>query len=122
MNADRLPVILQQAQEAYCVRRGLPVERTFSDDELAPAIAAIANAEGVLYAGIDPRPLIPFRVTVSTFGRPPEQISILSRSSCDAAVQAINLLFSDADDCITHNFRLKVEAISLGATASREAA
>lgn len=55
--------------------------------------------------------LIHFRVTTSLAGQPPEQINILARSSCEAANQAVRLLFLDAGDCITAGFKIKVEPI-----------
>ena len=39
----------QKVQEAYCVRHDLPLERKFSDAELAQAIASVAEAERNLY-------------------------------------------------------------------------
>lgn len=122
----------QKINEAYCVRHDLPVERKFSDADLSEASASIADAERELYGDmraderlgrlssdeqrmldvLNLRPLIPFRVTTSLGGQPPEQISILARTSCDAAIQAVQLLFLDAGDCITTGFKVKVEPIS----------
>lgn len=121
----------QQIQEAFCIRRGIPVARQFSDDELTQAAASVAQAERELYGQEIPfnelgcplspveqalldelnrAPLIPFRVTVTLPNRI-EQISALAANSCDAAVQVIQLLFSDADECATTGFKVKVEPI-----------
>lgn len=80
---------------------------------MSAALAGITDAECAVAANFRAGALKPFRVTVSVVGQPAEQISILSRTSSDAAVQVMHLLFSDADDCIatTSNFRLMVEEI-----------
>jgi hypothetical protein len=134
--------IAQQTQEAYCVRHGIPVERKFSDDELVDSHMHIAGAERELSGdmstderlgrlstdeqrlldALDTRPLIPFRVTTSLAGQPAEQISILARTSCDAAIQAVQLLFLDAGDCITTGFKVKGEPIRAMTCPSQEAA
>lgn len=133
---------MQKINEAYCVQNGIPVERKFSDADLTTAAACIADAERELYGDLsqderlgklgadeqrlldelNARPLIPFRVTASLAGHPVEQLSILARTSFDAAVQAIQLLFFDAGDCITTGFKVKVEPIRVMAADSKEAA
>ena len=101
---------MQKINEAYCVRNGLPVDRKFSDTDLIEANAGIASAEQELYGEINRRRLIPFRVSVTMPDRT-EQVSIVAASSCDATVQAIQLLFSDSDECASTGFKVKVEAI-----------
>ena len=101
---------MQKINEAYCVRNALPVDRRFSDTDLTHASAGIAAAEQALYGGINARRLIPFRVSV-TMPERTEQVSIVAASSCDAAVQAIQLLFSDSDECASTGFKVRVEAI-----------
>lgn len=78
---------------------------------MSAALAGVADAECAVITDFRAGPLKPFCVTVSAVGRSAEQISILSRTSSDAAVQVMHLLFSDADDCGAANFRLRVEAI-----------
>lgn len=56
-------------------------------------------------------PMLPFDVTATRNGGPPEQINIMARTSCDAAVQAMQLLFFDSDDCIPAGFKIRVVPI-----------
>lgn len=108
--------------EAYNVRHGIPGVRQFSDHDLTGAAASIADAEreliGILSPverelldQIVPCPMTRFRVTVTMRGRV-EQIDTLAASSCDAAVQIVQLLFADSDECATTGFKVKVEAIN----------
>lgn len=123
----------RKIQEAHALRLGLPVRRSFSDEELAPAYANLSTAEierGIY--GIDPSdesgcplsadehrllvelnaaPMRRFRVAITLPNRF-EQIDMLARTSCDAAVQTIQLLFSDADECARTGFKIKVEPVS----------
>lgn len=86
-----------------------PDHYDMSEDEFPDMLGA---EEQRLLDDLNARPLIPFRVTASSANHPVEQLSILARSSCDAAVQAIQLLFFDAGDCsITTGFKIKVEPI-----------
>lgn len=116
--------------EAYRVRHGIQGERQFSDNDLTGAAANIADAERELYGEIAndeligilspaerelldqivPRTMTRFRVTVTMRGRV-EQIDTLAASSCDAAVQIIQLLFADSDECATTGFKVKVELV-----------
>ncbi len=103
----------------------------------APASAGITKAERELYGGIAPyhelgcplseeeqalfdelnaRPMLPFSVTATRDGSPPEQINIMARTSCDAAVQVMQLLFFDSSDCITTGFKIRVVPIRRQAT------
>lgn len=108
--------------EAYRVRHGIHGERQFSDNDLTGAAASIADAERELIGILSPverdlldkisaRPMTHFRVTVTMRGRV-EQIDTLAASSCDAAVQIVQLLFADSDECATTGFKVKVEAIN----------
>ena len=109
--------IAKQVQEAHAVRHGYPVNRQFSDAELAPSKSLIAEVEAELYGQsplgelvgqlspeeqailgeITAKNLIPFRVTVSIPGRAPEQIGLIAEHSCDAVTKAMEIMFPDFD-------------------------
>lgn len=124
--------LMRKTQEAYCVRHGLPVDRQFSDDELAPCAEGIAEAERELYGmtqderlgrlgpeeqalldELNGKNLIPFRVTVTVPGRMPDQINVLAPHACNAVTMALELMFPDFD-CVkpTGGIQIKAEAIS----------
>lgn len=119
----------QQIQEAFCIRRGIPVARQFSDEQLAESHTNLAEAELELYgrmtrdeqfgrlapeeqALLDElnRRLIPFRVTVTMADRT-EQLSVLASDACMATVRVFEVIFGDFDSEKPQSFKLKVEAI-----------
>lgn len=79
--------------------------------------------EQALLDEMNASPMTLFRVTAAIGGLPGEHINIVARTSCDAAVQAVKLMFVDAaDDCITTGFKVKVEPVRVVTAAHNEAA
>lgn len=124
--------LMRKTQEAYCVRHGIPVERQFSDAELAPCAEGIAQAERELYGlmsdeerigrlgpeeqalldELNGTSLIPFRTTVTVPGRLPEQIDVLAPNACAAVTMVLELLFPDFDSVKPHGgLKVAVEPV-----------
>lgn len=128
MSAGTLFDLMRKTQEAYCVRHGIPVDRQFSDDDLADSQRTLTEAERELYGTmtadermgrlgpeeqalldeLNAKNLIPFRVTVTT-ARQIETINILAPNSCAATVQAVEMMFGEFDADKPEAFKLKVE-------------
>lgn len=88
--------LLQQFRkidEAYRVRHGLPVDRQFSDDELAPSQEGLDHAERELFG----ETLIPFAAKVTFPGQAPVRLNILATHSCDAITRALEIACPDFD-------------------------
>lgn len=71
----------------------------------------LSEEEQALFDELNARPMLPFSVTATRDGHPPEHINIMARTSCDAAVQVMQLLFFDSGDCITTGFKIRVVPI-----------
>lgn len=125
--------LMRKTQEAYCVRHGIPVERQFSDAELAPCAEGIAQAERELYGfmsdeerigrlgpeeqalldELNGKSLIPFRVTVTVPSLAPEQVNVLAPHACAALTMALEALFPDFDSVKpVAGLKIKVESIT----------
>lgn len=68
-----------------------------------------------------PTALRQFAVSIMTASAH-EHICILARTSCDAAIQAVQLMYLDAVDCIATGLKIKVEPVRVMAASSKEAA
>lgn len=128
---NNLLTLMRKTNEAQAVRLGVPVQRQFSDDELAGSMELLAEAEAEFY-GLDPRDesggplsapevtrlrelnrkLIPFRVTVTTAAGA-KQINVLATDACMANVRAAEILFPDFDCEKPMAFKIKVEPINV---------
>lgn len=119
--------LMRKSQEAQAVRLGVSIPRKLSDEEIAPSMQALSDAECDLYGdmSIEERlgklspceqrllnemnlKLITFRVTVTTASNT-ETINILAHHSCAAAIQAVDILFGEFDADKPEAFRLMVE-------------
>jgi hypothetical protein len=132
MNTGSLFQMMRKTQEAYCVRHGIPVDRQFSDDELADSQRTLTEVERELYGMTDDermgrlgpeeqalldelngKNLITFRVTVTVPGRMPDQINVLAPHACNAVTMALELMFPEFDSVKpTGGIQIKAEAIS----------
>lgn len=121
--------LARKTQEAQAVRLGLDVPRQFSDEELAPSMELLSQAErelltmqpaerlGELSAveqaalnDLNAKTLIPFRVTVTTDDRL-EVVNVLAPDACAAMMQAVEMLFGDFSVVKPKRFKVKVEPI-----------
>lgn len=133
MNTGTLFQMMRKTQEAYCVRHGIPVDRQYSDDELADSHRTLTEVERELYPlmsdderlgrlgpeeqallnELNDKSLIPFRVTVAVPGLAPEQVNVLAPHACNAVTMALELMFPDFDSVKpTGGIQIKAEAIS----------
>lgn len=110
---SELLTLMRKTNEAQAVRLGVPVQRQFSDDELAGSMELLAEAEAELY-GLDPRnrKLIPFRVTVTTAAGA-KQINVLATDACMANVRAAEIMFPDFGCEKPMAFKIKVEPVNV---------
>lgn len=127
--------LMRKTQEAQAVRLGLPIDRKFSDDELAESMIALSDAERELY-GLDPRdesgcPLSPpemqklrelegkmiaFRVTITLSPDRVETINVLAANAVSANVLVVDQLFGDCFDTDKmQSFKIKVEPLKRAA-------
>lgn len=127
--AGDLFTFLRKTNEAYAVRHGLPVERQFSDDDLAPCQQGLDEAERELYGmtpaerlgelstveqaalnDLNAKKLIPFAVRVvapNVF----ETINVLAPDAISANLQVVAMLFGDFDTVKPPRFKITVEPI-----------
>lgn len=122
--------LMRKTQEAQAVRLGVNVSRQFSDEELAPSMELLSEAERELLTmtpaerlgelspveqaalnDLNAKTLIPFRVTVTTDNRL-EVVNVLAPDACSANVQIIEMLFGDFDAIKPKAIKVKVEPIN----------
>lgn len=121
--------LMRKTNEAQAVRLGVPVQRQFSDDELAGSMELLAEAEAELY-GLDPRDesggplsapevaklhelngkMIAYHVTVTLPDRV-ETINVLAAHACAAIILVVEMLFGEFDAEKPQSFKIKVEPV-----------
>lgn len=123
--------LMRKTQEAQAVRLGVDVPRQFSDEDLAPSMALLSEAEreiltmqraerlGELSAveqaalnDLNAKTLIPFRVTVTADDRL-EVVNVLAPDACSANVQIMEMLFGDFDAIKPKAIKIKVEPMKV---------
>lgn len=121
--------LMRKTNEAQAVRLGVGVPRQFSDEELAPSMALLSQAERDLLTmtpaerlgelspveqaalnDLNAKTLIPFRVTVTTDDRL-EVVNVLAPDACAAMMQAVEMLFGDFSAIKPKSIKVKVEPI-----------
>ncbi|MHB0992650.1 MAG: hypothetical protein ACYC0M_15435 [Burkholderiales bacterium] len=81
---------------------------TMSDEEMR---GKLSPSEQAMLDEMQPKIMIPFRVTVSGHGLLQKQINILAPHSCTAVTMALELLFHDLDDVPAAALSIKVNVV-----------
>lgn len=129
--SSSLFTFMRKTQEAQAVRLGVNIQRQFSDEDLAPSMALLSEAEreiltmtpaerlGELSAveqaalnDLNAKTLIRFRVTVTVDGRATEVISLTAPDACAAMMQSVEMLFGDFSVVKPNRFKVKVEPVT----------